>query len=442
MKNSKTKQKKKEQQQHTGITVHAFSDLDPLVVKIPANLKLEEVFKKLGGEYTILLKEMHLEKAILLCSILTKSNKVRGSEKKRTRYTPLHVRRLEAILTKEKKRMILTALTQGGVIERSPVNYRTGVRSYQYRLCFEYRSGPVKEVEIKNEKLIQKHRSWNESWERKELVEHKGRNQILKSASEMRFDYVVLEEVISCFSAEKQIEYRCDVREFEENRNWKRLNPSRRLLHRGSSFPRILREALYWGDEMKPLHEIDVSSSQPTLAATFYKPDSFEKARYKHIIEKEGFYDFFANRLVAIEEFADVTRQDIKDDSFVPLFFGSNFSDLEPLEKAIQDLFRKEFPDLSQRLRNLKWRNYKHLAHHLKMIEAKVMIDTVATQFASQFPDACLISIHDAFHTTEEHLDVLKVMIETAFEAECGIVPKVKTKMISRERMSESLAAA
>ena len=116
--------------------------------------------------------------------------------------------------------------------------------------------------------------------------------------------------------------------------------------------------------------------------------------------------------------------------------------DQDPLEKAIQDLFRKEFLDLSQRLRNLKWRNYKHLAHHLKMIEAKVMIDTVATQFASQFPDACLISIHDAFHTTEEHLDVLKVMIETAFEAECGIVPKVKTKMISRERMSESLAAA
>lgn len=82
----------------------------------------------------------------------------------------------------------------------------------------------------------------------------------------------------------------------------------------------------------------------------------------------------------------------------------------------IEDKFRELFPTVHRYIRHVNESGWEHanLIRMLQREESKLVIETVAADLTSRFPDVFFITLHDAIYTTPEHL----LKVEDAFRLE------------------------
>lgn len=409
--------------------------------RIPEGLDLQLLIRKKGKKWAHLDKPVHIDKMIWFVSILTKPKKKRSNSKHCYRYNRVLSKRLEKVLTTRFKPEIIKAIQDIGVMDAPTRGYKNGEYPKGYRLCAKWRRGAVKEVEINDKKLVKRHLDWNENWEYENFQLHLGRKMIVNSLANIVYDSDVGERAISSAEKGKQKGMRDSLQKFLNNRGWRRLTSTKRLNHYWAFMDSPLCSAFYSPDG-EDLYEADIKSSQPTLSASFYPKDCAEKEKYISVIQGEGFYELILQQVITGKGLEKTDRPTLKDATFKAIFFGHEKSILNPLESQVRKVFRKEFPELSNIFKKLKWKGYRYLAVLLQQLEAKIVIDDVAYRFAEKYPNACLISKHDSLITTKEYIDEIQQMIEEGIRAECGFLPAVKVAKLSADRHIEYAAAA
>jgi hypothetical protein len=99
---------------------------------------------------------------------------------------------------------------------------------------------------------------------------------------------------------------------------------------------------------------------------------------------------------------------------------------------------------LAELIRHEKRRHHRDLPVWLQRVEADIVINSVALAFAQRHAgeDLCLLSMHDCFITTEEHVDELKSLLASEYEKTIGFVPKISVKPLKAQDHADTPAGA
>lgn len=84
----------------------------------------------------------------------------------------------------------------------------------------------------------------------------------------------------------------------------------------------------------------------------------------------------------------------------------------------IENTFRRLFPSVYGFIRRVNHDGWEHcnLIHQLQRAESKLVIETVAADLVTRFPEMFLITLHDAIYTTEQHLPQVVEAFHRAFD--------------------------
>ena len=218
-----------------------------------------------------------------------------------------------------------------------------------------------------------------------------------------------------------------------KNRSFKfSVNKVGRFFHVFTRCPRDLRQFVTFKGQ--PLFDIDMSDCQPALHATLYPLDSEEKPKFIEVVSGGKFKHFINTNLEnRFDELNPDEMKKFKKECFGSIFYGSPFAKENEMAKA----FRDDFPELAELIKLQKpYNNKRDLPVSMQNMEASVVIDKVAVQFAENHrdeEDICLISIHDCLITTAQYVDEIKYLMVKGFNELLGFDLSVKVKALKIE---------
>lgn len=411
---------------------------------IPSSLDLPKRLSDHGCDESKL-KPFYLDKYHYLIDNL-RLRKVINKQAKWTDYMPVNAKILERMVTPQCAAVVKNDLVKVGVLERSRKLYRVGSHSLSYRFGEEFRDADFKLIPISDEKLIRRIERQRLSDISAATCAHAGRKLIAASVARLTFDATGARQHILCAdyaSDEAKASRFVFVRMFEANEFFFTSDEQGRVYHNFTSLPSDLRPFATF--EGRGLFAIDVGNCQPALLSRLYSADCAEKRRYVALVKENRFYGHLNAKLSLPYDLLDSTeKREFKQLVFHKIFYGSNWGGAVELT----DVFRREFPKLFDAVWQAKKRRHRDLPVSLQKLEAETVIDGVASEFARKHvgETACLISLHDCLITTEEHVDELKAMIESAFHALLGFAPPVTVARFSNDvtegEFGETLIAA
>jgi hypothetical protein len=116
--------------------------------------------------------------------------------------------------------------------------------------------------------------------------------------------------------------------------------------------------------------------------------------KYRELTCSGRFYDYLMQKMGVPPD----RRSEWKRDFFGGVFFCSNRT-----QSPFKELFRNEFPTVSEIVCDLKRKDHAHLAHYLQRAESSVMIHRVCRRLMDEHPDTPVLTIHDSISTTPTH---------------------------------------
>jgi DNA-binding Lrp family transcriptional regulator len=268
---------------------------------------------------------------------------------------------------------------------------------------------------------------------------------------------------------------------YEGKLNVKRDNAGR-LYSPLSSLKRELRTFVMLNG--KPISSIDLKSSQPylfqlllnaefwkttrqipitlyTLNPSLYKElqasgiikriimilNSSEKQQYqgfhtegfRKIDWQDDFYEYLGKLTNRTTTDKDVTkyyssRGRIKQ-SMMLLLYG-DYSKMSP---PYYTAFKKLFPLETEVMDLIKTAGRRAFPKILQGIEAKIVLEMVTKEIASDYPDIPLLTIHDCVYTNTEYLSIVTTYLNKTLTNLVGTAPGLKEEIISREDVFEGL---
>ena len=253
------------------------------ILILPAELNVEKVIK----HFRVTLAERYF---LVLSNIYYRGLFRKKELKELGNFIACHSKSLRYLGGERYKDLIKYGLDQGHIKE-SPKSYVVGVRTKEYRLNPSVFSLRTQQHYVPTSKNAKKIRREMTERSRSQFVRHGAvLRKIAASVAELSFDYAAA------------IKHVAGLHESEGKEHRKRLLP---LLLTGTAvwsvdkqgrnytlpvvMPRDLRPFLW--HQGKPLHQIDIKSSQPTLHVLLYSSESEEKSRYKEIVEKRDFWN-------------------------------------------------------------------------------------------------------------------------------------------------------
>lgn len=163
------------------------------------------------------------------------------------------------------------------------------------------------------------------------------------------------------------------------------------------------------------LVEIDICNSQPLLFNYFLlkeyenKPIPEDVLEYIELTSTGKLYDKISEE----KGFNPEQRNEFKKSFFKEIFY------CDTKMNQIYDMsswFNVRFPNVYYLVIKLKRNDYKKLAIAMQKLEAKVMIDGVATKYFEQEPDGFILTVHDSIITTESNVDLIYNLIIDEFK--------------------------
>lgn len=88
-------------------------------------------------------------------------------------------------------------------------------------------------------------------------------------------------------------------------------------------------------------------------------------------------------------------------------------------------MFLAYFPTVYDVVFELKYRDYRRLAHILQRTEGSLVINRVARRCMNELPDVCVVTIHDSVLTTPDGVRPVRRIMAEEF-AGVGLVPKLR----------------
>jgi IS1 family transposase len=306
--------------------------------------------------------------------------------------------------------------------------YQQGNRSKEYRFCLAYRGVPFHLVSASCSRLISRLKRWREESSTFVAQQNAGSKLIYQSCHALKFDVQAANELIGQSEFESSHQRNCWQRCIEaiESGNWRFIRDQQgRLYHSVSNLPRQLRQFITW--QGLPLVAADVSSSHPCLLTILYDEPSHERTRYVELLRSGRFYRFLNERLERPYNLDDEAAYvAFKEEVFHRILYSSNHS--APHE--LWHIFETNFADLAKAVRKAKAIHQRHLSKRLQRLEAQLVVERVANQFAERHAEEkpCLLSIHDSLVSTEQFASELVDILGAEFEATIGFRPNIKAK--------------
>ena len=128
-----------------------------------------------------------------------------------------------------------------------------------------------------------------------------------------------------------------------------------------------------------------------------------------------------------------------KDEVWFQFLYGSNKDEtkLNAPERAdlrrLNEVFVALYPTVYRWMWAKKEKNYKRLACDMQRAESRLMIDQVAGRLAEDHPHIPILTIHDSYLTTPEHVDTIREIILDEF-AKLVVVPTLNLEDYSTKQ--------
>lgn len=395
---------------------------------VPEGLDLTARLFAIGEQ--ILTKPIHLEKFYYVIDNLYLRIVTHHAEWET--YLGLHSRILIKILTSRWASQVKTLLIETNILEKNPnCEYRNGYYAKQYRFTEKFRGTPFRRVPATDLKLVERIQKAHEFHRIKSVGDNPAKLLIQKSLLSMSFDATSAREFVATHQYDTAdaknrrfilIDYVVNMRTESFS-----TDGAGRFYHALVGLARELRAFASW--KGKPLYSVDVSNCQPALHSLLYPSNCEEKRKYVSLVSTNTFY-FFINERLQVP--FDLTRQkeQFKNAIFHYIFYGSPYAK----EKEMQKVFGREFPILNSLIRQAKRYNTTDLPVRFQKVEADIVLNKVATEFAllHKDQDICLISIHDALVTTQEHTEEIRLLMSKHFLAVLGFEVLVKVTRMTQ----------
>ena len=241
--------------------------------------------------------------------------------------------------------------------------------------------------------------------------------------------------------------------DIERRRFWTNVGRYGRCSNNITSMKREVRTALRVNN--KPLHHLDIKCCQPALLGLLYhrlnsqceqyEKDSIaelprtqeeegrvrEKGNYVYkrspapkrgpelyhqLVQRGELYEFLILELR--KRGIEMCRQKLKK-KFLSDVIAKRKANSTGAEypSAVEDCFRELFPQIYSFVRSFNHDGWEHsnLIRELQRQESSLVIETVAADLVRSYPDAFLLTLHDAIFTTEEHIPIVASAFENAF---------------------------
>jgi hypothetical protein len=380
------------------------------ILILPAELDVEKVIK----HFRVTLAERYF---LVLSNIYCRGLFRKKSTRALGNYVSCHSRTLRFLGGERYAQLIKWGIAEGHLV-KSPRPPRKGSNSTAFmvnRAVFSLKSQQFYPLTSPN--AIKVRRAMSEKSKQPFQLHSSAHRKIAVSVTELSYDYAAA------------INYVAELPECEGKEHRKRLLP---MLLTGAAvwsvdrqgrnytmpalMPRDLRPFLW--HQGKPLHQIDIKSSQPTLHVLLYPSETEEKSRYKDIVEKRDFWEHLNAAAGRPYDLTDPDQKDeLKERAFGEVFYAyaTKATVKKPRPKPLADAFKREFPELwSEMIARKNERSSSGLARTMQSIEADAVRSVVEALKDKPYP---LITIHDAILTTKEGLDDVEAELTRSFAA-------------------------
>jgi hypothetical protein len=202
---------------------------------------------------------------------------------------------------------------------------------------------------------------------------------------------------------------------------------SKRIFTTVTNSPKVIRRFFrFKGCPLIPLVEIDVACCQFLLLFGIYEGSSeaerLEMEKFKDIVQKGTFYEFLDERLE--KPYGTANRGRLKEVCFTQILFDENRKN----PGSVFDIFQKEFPILTERIKKKKEHDSGALAVELQSLEAEIIIFGVLARIMKKSSPFFVLSIHDSLLVLPQHVAEAKQMMEEEFIKRLGFKPLIKDK--------------
>ena len=185
-----------------------------------------------------------------------------------------------------------------------------------------------------------------------------------------------------------------------------------RIFYAGNGLPEILRHDLLI-DGCATV-ELDVSASQPLLAACLYPRDCSEKDQYLSLCRSGLFYENLRSW-----SGMEINRDKFKERCFQEVFYGTFRS-----HRAVWAAFKNSFPILAAAIVAEKVKSKNAFALRLQSLEAEIFISGIVAECAAK--KIPVVSIHDGIRCKVTDSDAVAEIILRHWTARTGFSPRLK----------------
>lgn len=339
-------------------------------------------------------------------------------------FVPVNYKVMSSIISRRKYLEIISDLVNWEIIEFTP-SYQVGSRSKGFKLMPPYNQN-FKRKAIKDELINKKLNNFKNqsSKELKKLplpyqylevtntwigIDYKSATTYNRNTYLYQANTTVYDSNYFSISAYNDKDYRISVDKFANRAHTNLTNIK-------SDFRGFLNV------DGEPLGQVDIKNSQPLFFYIHIKdnPDipEDEKERYRQIVERGRFYEFFMERLgIPIED-----RSKIKEPVLGALFFDK----FRTKESRYLSVFKEEFPAITEYILKQKRKDHRKLAQILQKSESKFIIEKAVASFINKFGAQYefVSTIHDSLVVKVDMLQEAKHIMRECFQWE-GINPQL-----------------
>ncbi len=156
--------------------------------------------------------------------------------------------------------------------------------------------------------------------------------------------------------------------------------------------------------------------------------------RYKELVLSGNLYSEFGRQLqehkILSEDIEDGELRSIAKKGLLKSLFNRNQA---IGREKIQRAFKQIFPSVYEIFEFIKRNNYKTLACILQNLEAEIVLHKACSELGLSHPDLPLYTIHDSIATTEDNIEVVKVVLSKHLSEALGHPINLETEHWNEE---------
>lgn len=180
----------------------------------------------------------------------------------------------------------------------------------------------------------------------------------------------------------------------------------------------------------KPLHEIDIACSQPTILAGLLceQRGHADVAHYVSLCENGELYEFLMKE-------TGVSCRATQKKALFHYVYGRvcngkwrNESENMRAKNLVAEAFERVFPTVAQFIKDKKRLGYERLAHEMQRLESDLVIGVVCENLYAKYTGIDLLTVHDSILVEHSYIEKAKAELANAFLEELRIQPQIKAK--------------